>query len=70
MTGDGMPMIQLRVVIGLEIKMPFTTCVNKHQMPFINWNHMDFLSQELKKVKFINELLEGNPDNMENVNKF
>ena len=70
MTGDGTPMIQLREVTGLETKMPFTICVNKHQMPFINWNHMGFPSQELKKAKFINELSEVNPYNTEKVSKF
>jgi len=70
MTGDGMPMIQSREVIGLEIKMPFTTCVDKHQMPYINWNHMGFLFQELKKAKFINVLSEVNHDNTEKVSEF
>jgi hypothetical protein len=58
MIGDGTPMILLKVAIGSEIKMLFIICADKHQMQFMNYNLMGFLSLEHSKEKFIKEHLE------------
>ncbi len=67
MIGDGMLMIPLKVVIGLEIKMLFTICVNKLHKLSLNLNLMECLFQEQNKEKFIKELLEDNQKKEENV---
>ena len=69
MIGDGMLMIQLKEVIGWEIKMPFTICVKRLQKLFWNLNPMECIFQEQNKVKFIKELLEVNQLVMVKVNK-
>ena len=68
MIGDGMPMIQSKEAIGLEIKMPFTICVEKPLLLSMNSNLMECLSQEQKKEKSIKEPLEDNQKNVEKVN--
>lgn len=61
MTGDGTPMIQSKAVIGLEIRMPFTTCAGKLQKPSLSSNLMDYLSHEQKRARFISGRSEDSP---------
>jgi hypothetical protein len=67
MIGDGMHMIQLKEVIGLETKMQYIICVDKLHKLFYNLNLTECLFQELNKVKFTKELLEDNQLDMEKV---
>lgn len=67
MIGGGMPTIPSKVVIGLVIKMPFITCVEKHLLQFYNFNLMECHFQEQNKEKSIKEHLEVNLYNTEKV---
>jgi len=67
MIGDGMLMTQLKVAIGLEIKMLFITCAEKHLKQYYNYNLMDYHSQEPRRERYIKEPLEVNQKNMESV---
>jgi succinate dehydrogenase/fumarate reductase flavoprotein subunit len=60
MTGDGTHMTLSKEVTGLEIKMLFTTCVERPLRPSLSWNLMVCHFQEQNKVKSIRELLEVN----------
>lgn len=70
MIGDGMPMIQSKVAIGLEIKMLSTICVEKPQKLFYNFNLMVCHFQEQNKVKSIKEPLVVNQLAMEKVRSY
>lgn len=57
MIGNGMLMIPLKVVIGLEIKTLFIICVKKLLRQFCSLNHMECHFLEQNKERFIKEPL-------------
>lgn len=68
-TGAGMLTILSKEATGLETKMPFITCANKHLMPSMNFSPTVFLSQGPKKAKSTKELSEASPSNTAKVTK-